>query len=36
MTSHTYKTYNALAADEPVKVSDTEYEVTLREGAKFS
>lgn len=33
---HTYKTYNALAADEPVKVSDTEYEVTLREGAKFS
>ena len=33
---HTYDTYNALAADEPVKVSDTEYEVTLREGAKFS
>ncbi len=33
---HTYKTYNALAADEPVKVSDVEYEVTLREGAKFS
>ena len=33
---HTYKTYNALAADEPAKVSDVEYEVTLREGAKFS
>ncbi len=33
---HTYKTYNALAAGEPVKVSDTEYEVSLREGAKFS
>lgn len=33
---HTYETYPALAADEPVKVSDTEYEVTLREGAMFS
>ncbi len=33
---HTYKTYNALAADKPTKVSDTEYEVTLRDGAKFS
>lgn len=33
---HTYKTYGALAADEPKKVSDTEYEVTLRDGAKFS
>ena len=33
---HTYKTYNALAADKPTKVSDTEYEVTLREGAAFS
>ena len=33
---HTYKTYNALAAGDPVKVSDTEYEVTLRDGAKFS
>ncbi len=33
---HTYKTYNALAADEPVEVSATEYEVTLREGAKYS
>ena len=33
---HTYKTYNALAADEPTKVSDTEYEVALRDGAKFS
>ena len=26
----------ALAAGDPVKVSDTEYEVSLREGAKFS
>lgn len=33
---HTYKTYNALAAGEPTKVSDTEYEVALRDGAKFS
>ncbi len=33
---HDYSTYNALAADAPVKVSDTEYEVTLRDGAKFS
>ncbi len=33
---HTYKTYNALAADDPKKVTDTEYEVTLRDGAKFS
>ncbi len=33
---HDYTTYNALAADEPVKVSDTVYEVTLRDGAKFS
>lgn len=33
---HTYKTYNALAAGEPKKVSDTEYEVALRDGAKFS
>lgn len=33
---HTYQTYNALAADEPVEVSETEYEVTLRDGAKFS
>lgn len=33
---HTYKTYNALAADKPVKVSETEYEVALRDGAKFS
>lgn len=32
----TYSTHNALAADEPAKVSATEYEVTLREGAKFS
>ena len=33
---HTYETYPALAAGEPTKVSDTEYEVALREGAKFS
>lgn len=32
----TFTPYKALAADEPVKVSDTEYEVTLRDGAKFS
>jgi peptide/nickel transport system substrate-binding protein len=33
---HDYTTYNALADGEPVKVSDTEYEVTLRDDAKFS
>ncbi len=33
---HTYETYNALAADAPVKISDTEYEVVLRESAMFS
>ena len=32
----TYKTYNALASGEPTKVSDTEYEVAIRSGAKFS
>ncbi|MDD7384790.1 MAG: ABC transporter substrate-binding protein [Actinomycetaceae bacterium] len=32
----TYKHYPALAADEPKKVSDTEYQVKLRDGAKFS
>ncbi|MDY6050263.1 MAG: ABC transporter substrate-binding protein [Corynebacterium sp.] len=31
-----YSTYPALAKGEPVKVSDTEMEVTLRDGAKFS
>ena len=36
MDLHTYKTYNALAAAKPTKVSDTEYEVALRDGAKFS
>ena len=36
MGLHTYKTYNALAAAKPTKVSDTEYEVALRDGAKFS
>ena len=33
---HTYETYPALAAGAPVEVSETEYEVTLRDGAKFS
>lgn len=33
---HNYSTYTALASGEPVKVSDTEYEVSLRDGAKFS
>lgn len=33
---HTYETYPALASGEPTKVSDTEYEVSLRDGAKFS
>ncbi|MEG1425149.1 MAG: ABC transporter substrate-binding protein [Raoultibacter sp.] len=32
----TFKPYNALAAGDPVKISDTEYEVKLRDGAKFS
>lgn len=32
----TYDVFPALAAGDPVKVSDTEYEVTLRDGAKFS
>ncbi|MDO5080517.1 ABC transporter substrate-binding protein [Buchananella hordeovulneris] len=32
-----YSVYKALAAeDEPKKISDTEYEITLRDGAKFS
>lgn len=31
-----YSVYAALAADDPVEISDTEYEVTLRDGAKFS
>ncbi|MEW6893130.1 ABC transporter substrate-binding protein [Trueperella pyogenes] len=31
-----YKLFPALAAGEPKKVSDTEYEITLRDGAKFS
>src|SRR5699024_1445539 len=29
------ETYNALAADDPKKVDDTTYEVTLRDGAVF-
>ncbi len=32
----TMKPYPALADGEPVQISDTEYEVKLREGAKFS
>lgn len=31
-----YSVYPALAKGEPTKVSDTVYEVTLRDGAKFS
>lgn len=31
-----YSTRAALAAGDPTKVSDTEYEITLRDGAKFS
>ncbi|MBS5479176.1 MAG: ABC transporter substrate-binding protein, partial [Coriobacteriia bacterium] len=33
---HDYTTYTALAAGDPEKVSDTEYHVALRDGAKFS
>ena len=33
---HDYSTYNALAAGDPVQVTETQYEVTLREGAMFS
>lgn len=32
----TFQPYAALAAGEPVAVSDVEYEIALREGAKFS
>ena len=32
----TYKTFPALAKGAPQKVSDTEYVITLRDGAKFS
>lgn len=32
----TYEPYAALAAGDPTQVSDTQYEVTLREGAAFS
>ncbi|MDO5033867.1 MAG: ABC transporter substrate-binding protein [Actinomycetaceae bacterium] len=31
-----YEIYDALAAGDPVEVSPTEYEITLRDGAKFS
>lgn len=31
-----YSVFNALAADEPEEVSDTEYVVTIRDGAMFS
>ncbi|MCI1344566.1 MAG: ABC transporter substrate-binding protein, partial [Atopobiaceae bacterium] len=33
---HDYSTFNELAADDPKKVDDTTFEVTLRDGAKFS
>ncbi len=33
---HTYKAHPSLAKGEPTKVSDTEYEVALRDGALFS
>jgi len=33
---HDYTTYPALAAGAPEKISDTEYHVALREGAKYS
>lgn len=34
---NTFKPYRALASeDDPVEVSETEYEVSLRDGAKFS
>lgn len=33
---HDYTTYNALAADKPKVIDDTHYEVTLRDGAKYS
>jgi ABC-type transport system substrate-binding protein len=33
---HDYSTYNGLAAGDPVKVDDTTFEVSLRDGAKFS
>ena len=32
----TYEPYAALAAGEPEKVSDTEYTIAIREGAKYS
>ena len=32
----TYEPYPALAAGDPVQVSETEYEITLREGAAYS
>lgn len=32
----TYEVYPALADGEPVEVTDTEYEITLRDDAKFS
>ena len=33
---HNFEPYAALAKDEPKEISDTEYEVTLRDDAKFS
>lgn len=36
MDLHDYSTYPALAEGDPKKLDDVTYEVTLREGAKFS
>ncbi|WP_154028564.1 ABC transporter substrate-binding protein [Olsenella uli] len=33
---HDYSTFNELAAADPTKVDDTTFEVTIRDGAKFS
>ncbi|MCI1665102.1 MAG: ABC transporter substrate-binding protein [Atopobiaceae bacterium] len=33
---HTMETYDALASGDPTKVSDTEYTIAMRSGAKFS
>ena len=33
---HDYSVYNELAAGDPEQIDDTTYEITLRDGAKFS
>ncbi|MDY2777084.1 MAG: ABC transporter substrate-binding protein [Collinsella sp.] len=33
---HDYSTFPELAADDPKQIDDTTYEITIREGAKFS